>query len=143
MVESLPADAGDTGSCPGPGRSHMPRSSWVCEPWPLSLHIRSLCSAMGEATTVRGPRTTKKIKPKKTGQLRSYHLYSPGLPASYFFYHHKCIIADIFHYHMLHALSQTILLEVSVPRLKKSQGSRWLLHKTERVAGRPIRPSQI
>ena len=26
VVESLPADAGDTGSCPGPGRSHMPPS---------------------------------------------------------------------------------------------------------------------
>nr|XP_058933091.1 dual specificity protein phosphatase 23 isoform X3 [Kogia breviceps] len=26
VVESLPADKGDTGSCPGPGRSHMPRS---------------------------------------------------------------------------------------------------------------------
>ncbi len=26
-LESPPANAGDTGSCPGPGRSHMPRSS--------------------------------------------------------------------------------------------------------------------
>ena len=26
VVESLPANAGDTGSSPGPGRSHMPRS---------------------------------------------------------------------------------------------------------------------
>ena len=26
VVESPPADAGDTGSCPGLGRSHMPRS---------------------------------------------------------------------------------------------------------------------
>ena len=25
VVESLPADAGDADSCPGPGRSHMPR----------------------------------------------------------------------------------------------------------------------
>ena len=25
VVESPPADAGDAGSCPGPGRSHMPR----------------------------------------------------------------------------------------------------------------------
>ena len=65
MVESPPADAGDTGSCPGPGRSHMPRSGWAREPWPLSLHVRSLCSATGEATTVRGPRTAKKKKEKK------------------------------------------------------------------------------
>uniref|UniRef100_A0A8C6B5Q3 Zinc finger CCCH-type containing 15 n=1 Tax=Monodon monoceros TaxID=40151 RepID=A0A8C6B5Q3_MONMO len=33
VVESPPADAGDTGSCPGPGRSHMPWSGWaLCEP---------------------------------------------------------------------------------------------------------------
>ena len=60
VVESLPADAGYTGSCPGLGRSHMPRSGWAREPWPLSLCVRSLCSATGEATTVRGPRTANK-----------------------------------------------------------------------------------
>ena len=49
MVESLPADAGDAGSCPSPGRSHMPKNGWAREPWLLGLHIRSLCSAMGEA----------------------------------------------------------------------------------------------
>ena len=27
VVENLPANAGDTGSSPGPGRSHMPQSS--------------------------------------------------------------------------------------------------------------------
>uniref|UniRef100_A0A8C9BP13 AP complex subunit beta n=1 Tax=Phocoena sinus TaxID=42100 RepID=A0A8C9BP13_PHOSS len=59
VVESPPADAGDAGSCPGPGGSHMPRSGWAREPWPLSLRVRSLCSATGEATTVRGPRTAK------------------------------------------------------------------------------------
>ena len=61
MVESPPADAVDTGSCPGPGGSHVLRSGWAHEPWPLSLHVRSLCSSTGEATTVRGPRTTKII----------------------------------------------------------------------------------
>ena len=59
VVESLPADAEDTGSCPGPGGSDMPRSGWAREPWPLSLRVRSLCSATGEATTVRGPRIAK------------------------------------------------------------------------------------
>ena len=62
MVESPPADSGDTGSCPGLGRSHMPRSGWACEPWPLSLHVRSLCSATGEATTLRGLCTAKNKK---------------------------------------------------------------------------------
>ena len=62
VVESPPADAGDAGSCPGPGRSHMPRSGWAREPWPLSLRGQSLCPATGEATTVGGPRTTKEKK---------------------------------------------------------------------------------
>ena len=60
MVESPPADAGDTGSCPGPGRSHVLQSSWARELWLLSLRVWSLCSATGEATTVRGPRNEKK-----------------------------------------------------------------------------------
>ena len=59
VAEIPPADAEDTGSCPGPGRSHMPQSGWAREPWPLSLRIQSLCSATGEATTVRGPHTAK------------------------------------------------------------------------------------
>ena len=36
------------------------RSGWAREPWPLSLRVRSLRSATGEATTVRGLRTAKK-----------------------------------------------------------------------------------
>ena len=32
VVETLPANAGDTGSSPGLGRSHMPRSNWAREP---------------------------------------------------------------------------------------------------------------
>ena len=38
----------------------MPQSGWAREPWPLSLRVWSLCSTMGEATTVRGLRTTEK-----------------------------------------------------------------------------------
>ena len=72
VVESLPASAGDTGSSPGLGRSHMPRSnearapqllslsSRACEPQLLSLRVWSLCSATGEAATVKGPRTAMK-----------------------------------------------------------------------------------
>ena len=47
VVENLPANAGDTGSSPGLGRSHMPRSSWAREPQLLSLRVWSLCSATG------------------------------------------------------------------------------------------------
>ncbi|XP_073654526.1 acetylcholine receptor subunit beta-like [Tursiops truncatus] len=71
-VDSPPDDSGDTGSCPGPGRSHMPRSSWAREPWSLSLRVRSLCSGTGEATTVRGPRTAKKKKRKKKRTVFSF-----------------------------------------------------------------------
>ena len=55
----LPANAGDTGSSPGLGRSHMQRSNWAREPQLLSLCVWSLCSATIEATTVRGPRTAR------------------------------------------------------------------------------------
>ena len=60
VVESLPANAGDTGSSPGLGRSHMPRSNYAREPQLLSLRVWSLCSATREAATVRGPRTAMK-----------------------------------------------------------------------------------
>ncbi|KAJ8783222.1 hypothetical protein J1605_009830 [Eschrichtius robustus] len=56
VVESLPADAGDTGSRPGLGGSRMPRSDWAREPRLLRLRVWSLCSAAGEAAAVRGLR---------------------------------------------------------------------------------------
>ena len=64
VVESLPADAGDAVSSPGPGRSHLPRSNWAREPQLLSLHVWSLCSATREAATVRGLRTAMKSGPR-------------------------------------------------------------------------------
>ena len=64
MVERLPAGAGDTGSSPGLGRSHMPRSSWALEPQLLSLRVWSPCSAAREAATVRGPRTAMRSGPR-------------------------------------------------------------------------------
>ena len=63
VVENLPANAGDTGSRPGLGGSHMLRSSWAREPQLLSLRAWSLCSATREATIVRGPRTAMKSGP--------------------------------------------------------------------------------
>ena len=63
MVEGLPADAGDAGSSPGLGRSHMPRSNWAREPQLLSLRVWSLCSATGEAAIVRGPRIAMRSGP--------------------------------------------------------------------------------
>ena len=63
VVESPPANAGDTGSGPGLGGSHMPRSDSAREPQLLSLRVWSLCSAAGEAAIVRGPRTAVKSGP--------------------------------------------------------------------------------
>ena len=63
VVGSLPANAGDTGSSPGLGRSHMPRSSWAREPQLLSLRVWSLCPATGGAAIVKGPRTAMKSGP--------------------------------------------------------------------------------
>ena len=59
VVENLPANAGDTGSSPGLGRSHMLRSNWAREPQLLSLR-----STTREAVTVRGPRTTMRSGPR-------------------------------------------------------------------------------
>ena len=63
VAESLPANAGDTGSSPGLGRSHMPRSNWAREPQLLSLHVWSLCYATREAVIMRVPCTAMKSGP--------------------------------------------------------------------------------
>ena len=41
VVKNPPANAGDTGSSPGPGRSHMPRSNYARGPQLLSLRSRA------------------------------------------------------------------------------------------------------
>ena len=64
VVESPPANAGDTGSSPGLGRSHMPRSNWAREPQLLGLRVWILCSATREAAIVRGQRTAMKSGPR-------------------------------------------------------------------------------
>ena len=40
---------------------YMPRSGWACEPWSLSLCEQSVCSATGEATTVRRKLTSSLV----------------------------------------------------------------------------------
>lgn len=59
MAENPPANAGDTGSSPGEGRAHLPRSSSAPGPHLLSLSFKrpgatsaSPCAATTEA---RGP----------------------------------------------------------------------------------------
>ena len=63
MVENLPANAGDTGSSPALGKSHMPRSDWARGPQLLSLRVWSLGSATREAAIMRGPHTAIKSGP--------------------------------------------------------------------------------
>ena len=41
MVKNLPANAGDMGSSPGLGRSHMPQSNEARVPQLLSMHSRA------------------------------------------------------------------------------------------------------
>ena len=48
MVKNPPANAGDTGSSPGPGRSHMLQSNLAREPQLLSLRATT--------TEARAPR---------------------------------------------------------------------------------------
>ena len=61
VVKNLPANAGDTGSSPGPGRSHVTRNSWAHVPQLLSLCSRAcepqLLSprATARAPTARAP----------------------------------------------------------------------------------------
>ena len=57
MVENLPASAGDTGSSPGLGRSHVPRSNWAREPQLLSLRA-----------TITEPACLEPVLRNKTGR---------------------------------------------------------------------------
>ena len=60
VVKNPPGNAGDTGSSPGPGRSHMPRSKQAHAPQLLSLRSRphepELLSPHATTTEARAPR---------------------------------------------------------------------------------------
>ena len=60
VVRNPPASTGDTGSSPGPGRSHMPRSNEAHEPQLLSLNSRArepqLLSLHATTTEAHTPR---------------------------------------------------------------------------------------
>ena len=60
VVKNPLANAGDTGSSPGPGRSHMPWSNEACVPQLLSLRSRArepqLLSLRAATTEARAPR---------------------------------------------------------------------------------------
>ena len=60
VVKNPPASAGDMGSSPGLGGSHMPQSNKACAPQLLSLHSRTrepqLLSLCATTTGARAPR---------------------------------------------------------------------------------------
>ena len=57
--KNTPANAGDTGSIPGPGRSHIPGSNEAPGPQLLKpVGTYSLCSTMREGTAIRSFRAT-------------------------------------------------------------------------------------
>ena len=60
VVKNSPANAGDTGSIPGPGRSHMPWSNYARAPQLLSLRSRArepqLLSPRATTTEARASR---------------------------------------------------------------------------------------
>ena len=51
VVKNPPANAGDMGSSPGPGRSHMPQSNWA-----LTSQLLSLCSRAHEPQLLKPAR---------------------------------------------------------------------------------------
>ena len=53
VVENLPANAGDTGSSPGLGRSHMPWSNWAHAPQLLSPRATTTEACMPRAQALQ------------------------------------------------------------------------------------------
>ena len=65
MVKNLPASAGDTGSSPGPGRSHMPWSNEACVP-----QLLSLCSGAREPQLLSPSATTTEARVPRARALQ-------------------------------------------------------------------------
>ena len=91
VVKNLPANTGDTGSIPDPGRCHMPRGNDVCVPQPLGLCSGARCNwrvapltATGEKACFPQQRLSTTEKKKKQQQpwdsagLRNLHTQTPG-----------------------------------------------------------------
>ena len=56
-VRNLPANAGNMGSIPGPGRSHVPWDSWACAPQLLGLCSRAWEPQLRKRTCTLEPRS--------------------------------------------------------------------------------------
>ena len=75
VVKNPPANAGDTDSSPGLGRSHMPWSNWACAPQLLSLRSTArdpqLLSSCAATTEARAPRAHV-LQQEKPPQWEAY-----------------------------------------------------------------------
>ena len=67
VVKNPSDDAGDTGSIPDPGRSHLPCSNEACAPQLLSLCSRTLELQLlsPHATATASPRPVARYLPKE------------------------------------------------------------------------------
>ena len=67
VVKNLPADAGDMGSTPGPGRSRIPRSSYARAPQLPSLcctaHVPQRLKPVGLEPVLRNRKSHRNEKP--------------------------------------------------------------------------------
>ena len=70
VVKNLPANAGDMGSSPGPGRSHMPQSNWA-----RASQLLSLCSRAREPQLLSLRATTTEAR---TPKARAPQLLKPA-----------------------------------------------------------------
>ena len=84
VVKNPPANAGDTGSSPGPGRSHMPRSNYARAPQLLSLCSRAcepqLLSLRATTNEARAPRA-RAPQQEKSPQWEAHTPQSRVAPA--------------------------------------------------------------
>ena len=48
VVKNPPANAGCTGSTPGPGRVHLPQGKWACAPQQERPLQQEACTSQGE-----------------------------------------------------------------------------------------------
>ena len=75
VVKNLPANAGDRGSRPGLGRSHMPQSNEARVPQLLSLHSRA---REPQLPSLRATTTEAHVPRARAPNKRSHHNEKPA-----------------------------------------------------------------
>ena len=80
VVKNPPANAGDTGSSPGLGRSHMSWSNWAHAPQLLSLCSRAHEPLLRPRATTTEARTLGARAPQQATAMRSPHTTTKSSP---------------------------------------------------------------